>query len=281
MAATTTRPAAPSPQIDRTRSWGLPVLVFSAGSATLAAEIAAARLLAPYFGSSTFIWANTIAVVLLALALGSWAGGRLSELRPVETSLRKAVVVACVLLALVPFVAEPLLRLAGDAFRSIDAGGFIASLVAILLLCAVPLTLLGAVTPWAIRLATRDVATAGASTGRIYALSTVGGLLGLFAATLLLVPEIGTQRTFVLCAALLALVAVVGLRGWWLAAPVVLAAALAIPAGVTKAGAGDERVIHEEETPYQYVRVVEEDGERLSSSTRAARCTRSTAPEAC
>src|SRR3712207_2399676 len=60
----------------------LELLVFVTGAATLGSEIAAARLLAPFFGASTIVWANTIAVVLLALSIGYWFGGRLADRHP-------------------------------------------------------------------------------------------------------------------------------------------------------------------------------------------------------
>ena len=68
----------------------LGLLVFVVGSASLGAEIAAARLLAPWFGASTIVWANTIAVVLLALSLGYALGGRLAARLPGRSGDRSA-----------------------------------------------------------------------------------------------------------------------------------------------------------------------------------------------
>ena len=80
------------------------------GAASLGAEIAAARLLAPWFGASTIVWANTIATVLVALTLGYWVGGRLADRDPTLRGLSRLVLAPPALLAVVPFVAEPFLR---------------------------------------------------------------------------------------------------------------------------------------------------------------------------
>src|SRR5919202_1736709 len=130
----------------------LPILVFVVGTGSLGAEIAAVRLLAPYFGASTIVWANTIGVVLVALSVGYWLGGRLADRHPNERALRLTVLAAAVLLAAVPLVAGPLLEVAVFAFERIDAGAFLGSLLAVLALVAVPVLLLGMISPWAIRL---------------------------------------------------------------------------------------------------------------------------------
>jgi spermidine synthase len=225
------------------------------------AEIAAARLLAPYFGSSTFIWANTIAVVLLALSVGYWLGGRMADRRASERDLRLVVLVAAALLAAVPFAAGPLLSWAATAFDSVQAGAFVTSLVAVLVLASAPLVLLGAVGPWAVRLTVSSVGESGRVTGRLYALSTMGSLVGTFLAALVLVPQIGTQRTFIVAATVVALAAAAArLPRWALLAPLALAALLAIPPGLIRRADDGSRVLTERETAYQYVRV-EQTGE--------------------
>src|ERR671916_126800 len=174
----------------------LPVLVFVVGTGSLGAEIAAVRLLAPYFGASTIVWANTIGIVLVAL----------------------------------------------------------------------PVLLLGTVSPWAIRLAVQSVEEAGTVAGRLYALSTAGSLVGTLLSALLLIPLVGTRRNFLIFALAIAIVAVLGLRPLrrFALAPAVIAALIALPVGTLKASTEDGRVIHEAETEYQYARVVQTpSGERL------------------
>jgi spermidine synthase len=238
-------------------------LVFVVGTASLGAEIAAVRLLAPFFGASTIVWANTIGVVLVALSIGYWLGGLLGDRHPNQRSLCLVVLGAAGLLALIPFVAQPFLGLAVDALDNIEAGAFVGSLIGVLLLIAAPVLMLGTCSPWAIRLAVSDVEHAGEVAGRLYAISTAGSLLGTLLAAMVLVPFAGTQRTFLIFALVLALVSALGLGRRWLLAPAVAAGALAIPAGTVKA-ADDGRVLYEEESPYQYIRVVEEDdGDRI------------------
>jgi spermidine synthase len=243
----------------------LPLLVFVVGTGSLGAEIAAVRLLAPYFGASTIVWANTIGIVLVALSIGYWLGGRLADRHPHMRGLCLLALAAAGLLALVPFAADPLLDVAVEALDEISAGAFLGSLFAVLVLVAVPVLLLGAVSPYAIRLAVSKVEEAGTVAGRLYALSTAGSLAGTLVSALLLIPLVGTRRTFLIFALAIALIAVWGLRPVrrYALAPTAIAVLIALPVGTLKAQADGGRVIHEAETEYQYARVVEyPDGHR-------------------
>jgi spermidine synthase len=238
------------------------VFIFVVGSASLGAEIAAARLMAPFFGASTIVWANTIGVVLVALSVGYWLGGRIGDRYPHLRGLCLLVMGAAVLLAVVPFVARPLFDVSVDALDEISAGAFVGSLFGVLVLIAVPVMMLGAASPYAIRLAVPDVEHSGRVAGRLYAISTAGSLLGTWLSALVLIPLIGTQRTFLSFALAAGVVAAIGLGWRYAAVPVALAGVIAIPVGTLKA-TEDGKVIHETETEFQYARVVEqEDGDR-------------------
>src|SRR4051812_1443475 len=212
--------------------------------------------MAPFFGASTIVWANTIAIVLVALSIGYWFGGRMADRHPTLPALCATVLAASVLMALVPFVSHPFLTLSVRAFDKYSIGTFAGSLFGVLVLVAVPVLMLGAVSPWAIRLKLHSVEDSGQTAGRMYAISTVGSLVGTFLAALLLIPLVGTQRTFLVFALMLALAAVLGLGVRWLPVPALVAALLAIPPGAIK-GSSEGRVIYETETEYQYARVVE------------------------
>ena len=238
------------------------VFIFVVGSASLGAEIAAARLMAPFFGASTIVWANTIGVVLVALSVGYWIGGKVGDRYPHLRGLCLLVMGAAVLLAVVPFVARPFFDVSVDALDSISAGAFAGSLAGVLVLIAVPVMMLGAASPYAIRLAVPDVEHSGRVAGRLYAISTAGSLVGTWLSALVLIPLIGTQRTFLSFALAAGLVAALGLGWRYLAVPAALAGVVALPVGTVKA-TDEGRILFEEETALQYVRVIEEpDGER-------------------
>ena len=140
--------------------------------------------------------------------------------------------------------------MAVDALDSISAGAFLGSLIGVLGLVAVPVLLLGMVSPWAIRLAVSSVEEAGEVAGRLYALSTAGSLAGTLLSALLFIPLVGTRRTFLIFALAIALVAVMGLRPIrrYALAPAGIIVLMALPVGALKAetdeGAGDLRDRH-------------------------------------
>ncbi len=238
--------------------WRLRLVAFFVGASSLGAEIAAARLLAPYFGASTIIWANTIATVLVALSVGYAVGGRIADRRADMHGLCAIVLCAAVLLGIVPFIADPFLREAVKALGALSVGGFAGSLAAVLALVAVPVLLLGMVAPYANRLAVGRLDDTGTVTGRLYAISTAGSLVGTFLAALLLIPLLGTHRTFLVFAVMLAVAGAVGAGSWrFLAVAGAIGALLVVPPAAIGAGVVGARVIYSTETQYQYARVLQ------------------------
>jgi spermidine synthase len=191
-------------------------------------------------------------------------GGRLADRRADMRGLCAIVLCASMLLAIVPFVSDPFLQEAVKALGALSLGGFAGSLAAVLALVAVPVLLLGMVAPYANRLAVARLSDTGTVTGRLYAISTAGSLFGTFLAALLLIPLIGTHRTFLVFAAMLAAAAAIGAGSWrFLAVAGAIGALLAIPPAAIGAGVVGARVIYSTETQYQYARVVQfPSGER-------------------
>ena len=232
----------------------------ASGAAGLAVEVCATRFLAPYFGASTVVWANVIGLILACLAAGSWLGGRAADRHPSRHPLGVIILAAAVMVALLPLVARPVLNSAVTDLNRISAGAAVGSFIGALLLFAGPVTLLGMVAPWAVRLSVVDVESAGRSTGRLYALSALGSIGGTFLPALIMIPLIGTERTMICVAALLTgcSVPLVGRRAFLVVGGASLA--LLIPPTAIRTSEG---VIADHESAYQYVRVMaDRDGTR-------------------
>jgi predicted membrane-bound spermidine synthase len=252
----------------------LSLLVFSAGAVTLGVELSAARLLDPWFGNSQIVWAGLIGLILLYLSVGSWLGGKLADRFPSLVALLILGIVAGLGVALIPAVSPPILRLAAQGVASFAPGLLAGTLLAVLLLFSFPVILLGAVTPWAVRLAITDLRHTGATAGRLSAVATAGSILGTFLPVLWLIPTFGTRWTFYLLSLALLLVAgsgflVVGASRRLLALPVAALILVLVLAFATNTASvygnvddGLGAVIYEDETRYNYISVRQWGSER-------------------
>ncbi|HEV2128474.1 MAG TPA: fused MFS/spermidine synthase [Thermomicrobiales bacterium] len=248
-------------------------LVFVGGITSVGTEITASRLVAPYFGTSTFIWANLIGITSTFLAIGYWMSGRLADRFPRPWILYVATAAAALSSILLPYLAQPILRISLDAFTGVDVGAIYGSLIGVLLLLAIPITLLGFVTPYAVRLLIQNVDEAGDISGGIYALSTIGSSVGSFLPVLVLIPWIGTARTFLVLGAMLLVPAMVGIwqqHSWGMRVPTMAASMIALlvpflatPDTIRPAERG--HIIYETESADNYIQVIEDDGARYLS----------------
>jgi spermidine synthase len=242
--------------------------VFASGMTTLAIELAASRLVGSVFGTSNLVWASIIGLILIYLTLGYFVGGPWADRSPHFRTFYSILAWGAFTVGLVPFVARPVLRLAADAFDSLEVGVLFGSFTAVLILFIVPVTLLGTISPFAIRLALKDSREAGAISGRIYAISTLGSFIGTFLPVLVLIPLVGTTYTFLCFSGFLLLVAQIGLwksLGWkpalklvWMSL-VLLILGILWGNGVIKKTTGQ---IYETESAYNYIQVLEINGYR-------------------
>lgn len=233
------------------------------GFAVMCVELTAVRLLAPHFGDSAYVWTNVIGVIMAALALGAWWGGRMADRELGRRRLARLFATAAVLLAAVPLVARGLGGLLVPQDLPLDSAlpALVrGSLVATLILFGLPILLLGTVTPMLAVLLAGAGTQLGRAVGTVAALSTVGSLTGTFAATHLLVPTLGCRATMWGCALVLAGCALLTRpgRGTAAAAAAVLASLLA-HGGPLREPAPGRVLVAERETSQQYLQVVRED----------------------
>lgn len=229
--------------------------VFVSGVTSMGLEILAGRMIAPQFGSSIYTWGSIIGVFLAALSYGYWRGGKKARLAS-NARMARVFLLTAVYVALLVFAGDLLLR----SMAAFPLPSRFASLPAITLLFGPPTYLLGYISPYAAELSTKT--GLGEASGHVYALGTIGSIVGAFGTTFLLIPEFGIDGIALIFGLLsvgtalavgyadpefdrrqVAAVAVVTL---------LLLAAVAGPAvGITVEG----QTVYETQTPYQQLRV--------------------------
>ncbi|HKP70603.1 MAG TPA: fused MFS/spermidine synthase [Pyrinomonadaceae bacterium] len=177
----------------------LEITVFVCGAVVMIYEIIGSRIVSPFIGTSVYVWTSLIGVILASLSLGYWLGGRFADRRPDLRILSTVIFLAAGLISVTILVKDVILA----SVASMPAGLEIRSLVASLFLFAPASVALGFVAPYAVKLKTVSLADSGKTVGRLYALSTIGSIVGTFAAGFFLIPYVGSVRTLYLIAAAL------------------------------------------------------------------------------
>lgn len=183
------------------RSW-LYFTVFMTGAAVMVIELLGTRLIAPFYGASLYVWTSLISVTLIALALGYYIGGIWAD-RAKRTGLALIIALAGLLTLIIPWLTGPVL-LATDPL-GLRLGTFTSTLI----LFSPSLIMLGMIGPFAVKLSTSTLANVGASTGSIYAVSTVGSVVGTLFLGFYLFPLVGSREIFIGLGLLLFLLAAI------------------------------------------------------------------------
>ena len=260
--------------------WAIPYLyltVFTSGMTTLAVELSASRLLGIIYGTSNLVWANVIGLMLIYLTVGYTLGGRWADRSPKFTTLYRIIIWGAFLCGIVPLLARPILRAVAEAvsdfdkLSNADVSLAVGSFVSVLVLFSVPITLLGMVSPFAIRLAIKNAEDAGKVSGNIYAVSTFGSILGTFLPVLVVTPQVGTTRTFLLFAGILLVVGFIGLfmsvgrvdwRLLWMPVALIVLSAFILQIPQRPAPSG-MTLLYEKDSAYNLIQIVEDqDGMR-------------------
>lgn len=239
--------------------------VFAGGMSTLAVEFTTSRMLQAVYGTSNIVWANVIGLVLLFLTLGYFFGGWLADRYPSPRLFYWLVSLAGFSSVFFLLLTAALLKTAATALAAVNVGAVLSSLLGVLFALSVPVTLLGCISPFAIRLGVRDVQEAGRISGRIYAVSTWGSLLGTYLPVLVVIPVAGSRLAALIFGALLLLVGLVGLFLTRRRAALVslILPLLLVPVALAWAGGSVKDYpgqIYETESAYNYIQVIRRDG---------------------
>lgn len=167
------------------KTYFLYLTLFITGAVVLIVEISGTRILAPFYGSTIYVWSSLITVTMACLALGYYWGGRLADKYPDFRILYLIIFLTGLIILIIPKIDGLVL------LWSYGLGTKWGSLLASFLLFSLPLTALGMISPLAIKLKTKFLDSLGTIAGNLYAISTVGSLVGALLAGFWLIPNFG------------------------------------------------------------------------------------------
>ncbi|MCX6694822.1 MAG: fused MFS/spermidine synthase [Candidatus Altiarchaeota archaeon] len=229
--------------------------VFISGASVMIVEILGSRIIAPYHGTSTYVWSALIGVVLASLSLGYYYGGRMADREPTNKKLSLILLFSAILVSLIPLLSDIILPL------TTLLGVRIGSILAPLLLLALPGFLMGMVTPYSIKISAEKLDNIGSTSGDLYAFSTIGSIAGTFATGFVLIPYMKLSTIF-FCVALMLLAASILMRfkenkleQKFLLAAIVLFMLFHSPFYL-----GGRKLVHMEYSPYNQI-LVEDDNQ--------------------
>jgi predicted membrane-bound spermidine synthase len=181
------------------KKFTLEIVAFFCGAVVMAFEIVGSRMLGPYVGTSMFAWTSIIGVILLSLSIGYFWGGRIADMRPRADILSLFIFISALFIIITLVVKESVLEI---LLRSID-NIHVVSVIASLVLFAIPSILLGMVSPFAVRIKMKSLEKSGSTVGNLYAISTVGSIVGVFLAGFFLIPTLKITNILMLLAIVL------------------------------------------------------------------------------
>ncbi len=221
----------------------------------MSVEMMASRLFAPSFGDSVFVWGSLIGVIMLALAIGYWQGGKRADKNPNYYTLSHITMLAGFFVILIPSASPFVLELVQLIGLRETYGPLFASIV----LLSIPTMLLGMVSPYAVRLSTENIIKVGSTAGNLSTINTVGSILGTFFTVFILIPNFGTREILLSLGVVLIGISLMG-RNWrdWVIV-LILVSILIFPDVVMggKLHVIGGKTVYRTESPYSTLTVVD------------------------
>lgn len=185
-----------------TKKYILEIAVFACGAVVMIFELVGSRVLGPYFGTSIFVWTSLIGIILGSLSLGYYLGGKIADKKASFNNLSFIIFFAAVSIGLTILIKDYLLSTLASNFTGIKATSVFASLVLFLPTSV----LLGMVSPYAVKLKISSLNTFGTVVGNLYAISTVGSIVGTFLSGFYLIPHFGTNKLLIILVVILVVI---------------------------------------------------------------------------
>ena len=181
---------------------------FFCGMSVMAVELSISKLFAPYFGTSQPIWTVIIGLIMISMSIGNVLGGRSADKHNSMNRLYIIIWAAALWIAVIPFIGKyVIVAIMGLLALFFPSNLLITgSAISCLVLFSIPLIGLGMVSPYLVKLGVTDMENTGKTVGKIYAMNTIGSIIGTFLPTFVTIPYVGTSKTFLIFSLVLNLI---------------------------------------------------------------------------
>lgn len=176
------------------RKYKLGIIVFLSGAIGMGLELVASRILSPYVGSSNVVWTSIIGIILVSMSLGYWLGGKLADKRAEQTVISKILLISAAFTSIIPILETLVVKqLAGMLENNL----IVAAILCALIVFSIPSFFLAMISPYAVKLSSKESDEIGSISGRISSLSTIGSIVGTFLMGFVLIPNIGVSNIII------------------------------------------------------------------------------------
>lgn len=242
-------------RIRRDPFWSIRFDVFVSGAVVMALELVGSRLLAPIYGDSIFVWGSLIGVVMTSLSIGYFIGGKLADRQPSFLTFSLIILSAGVFTLLIPSSSSMVLEVVSYSGLGERYGPLLSSI----LLLAIPTTLLGMISPYAIRLAADSLVKVGGISGSLYSISTAGSICGTFITVFVLIPAFNVRSIILSLGLVLVAASLIGLAWGLRVLSIIIIAVLMVPPAFLGGSAAimEGTIVYQKDTPYNTLTIVD------------------------
>lgn len=185
------------------------IILFLIEAICMILELIASRVLSPYFGNSNIVWTSIIGIILLSSSIGNYLGGKIADNGNARSSLKAILISIAIFIFIIPITQHELLDMIISWTDNIKIG----AIIGVIGLFFIPSMFIGLITPIILKIKLDNLDNAGKTSGRLYAISTIGGIFGTFLGGFFLIPNIGSiYILFVLTVITLLLVPIVDIK---------------------------------------------------------------------
>ena len=181
------------------KKYRLEIIVFFAGAIGMGLELIAARILSPYVGSSNVVWTSIIGIILASMSLGYWIGGKRADKNATIDQISDILLISAIFTSIIPILETLVVKQLAEMIENLT----ISAILCAIIVFSIPSFILAMISPFAVKIKSKEESEIGSLSGRISSLSTIGSIIGTFTMGFLLIPNIGVTNINIIITLLL------------------------------------------------------------------------------